>query len=401
MRRFTALDVPQAILMVKKSLGDDAIILKTRKVRKGGLLSFLAREMVEVTAASPDRNPASPTPPTDRAGDARRQLQAHPAIESVRELRDEIGDLKGQIRELTDQVKFDRMPSLPPHVARRYMDMVQAGMDERTAKELTQEVNLRFMGEQLEDKTLVDRELSGMIAARIPIRRLPATAGSRARVVALIGPTGVGKTTTMAKLVTSYRFWGRTPTTLVSADTYRVAALEQLKTFAAIAGLPMEAVYQPAAMKNVLARHQDKSAIFIDTAGRSQADTAKLEELASFLDAAAPDDVLLCLALATRLEDQLDVVERYRRLNPTGIIFTKLDESRGLGIIPAVLRAASLPATYFTCGQNVPDDILGANPRLLAELILKPELLVKEQKSRFEGWMERDKNADQRESRLA
>ncbi len=394
MRRFTAPVIGDALAMVRRTLGEDAVILRTRKVRRGGLLSFLSRELVEVTAASPDHKPLPCSQVTDRAAQLKRGLESVPAAGLVQDLREEISDLKGHVRELAEQVKFERMPSLPERLAERYKDMVRSGVEEHIAKELAQELNLRFKGEQLEEGELVDRELVGMLAARIPVRRPPPTAGKRSRIIALIGPTGVGKTTTLAKLVTSYRYWGRNDTALVSADTYRVAAIEQLKTFASIAGLPIETVYQPTAMRNVLNRHAQRDAIFIDTAGRSQADAEKLDELAAFLEAAQPDELLLCLSVSTRLEDQLDIIERYRRLKPTGIVFTKLDEGRGPGMIVSALENCSLPATYLTCGQNVPDDILTANPRKLAELILNPDGLSELQRTHFEEWIAAESRAE-------
>ena len=400
-RKFIAADMSQALALVKKSLGDEAVILRTRKVRKGGLVSFLSREMVEVTAASPDRKPLPQSPLQDRAGEARRQLESHPALGEMRELREELSELRGHVRELAESARYERMPSLPANLARCYKDMLGAGVNPKLATELAQEINIRFTGTQLEQSDLVEQELARMLANHIPVRHPHTQTGERTRIIALVGPTGVGKTTTMAKLVTSYRFWGRRPTTLISADTYRVAALEQLKTFAAIAGLPMESVYQPAAMKNVLQRHRDKAAVFIDTAGRSQADVAKLDELAAFLDAADPDEVLLCLSVAVRLEDQRDIIEKYRRLKPTGLIFTKLDESRSPGVIPSLLTESGLPATYLTVGQSVPDDVISATPKRLSALILKPDKLAALQRTHFESWIHAERSARKQEGEVA
>jgi len=393
-RRFTAPEMKQALAMVKRSLGEDAVILKTRKVKKGGLLSFLSRELIEVTAASPDRKLPMRKPAVDKLEDAKRGLDAHESVEVMRDLQEEVKELKGYVQDLSEQVKLERMPSLPSRLAGHFKAMVQAGVDDKVAKEFAQVLNLEFKGEELEDAALVDRTLIRMLSKKIPVRHPSKSIEGRARIIALVGPTGVGKTTTIAKLVTSYRYWGKSDTALVSADTYRVAAIEQLKTFAAIAGLPMEAVYQPAAMKNVLDRHSGRDAIFIDTAGRSQVDKEKLDELETFLTAAEPDEVLLCLSVTTRLEDQLDVVERYRRLKPTGIVFTKLDEGSGPGIILSTLVRVKLPLTYLTCGQNVPDDIITAEPARLAELILKPDSLNKLQRTHFEDWISAESGRD-------
>lgn len=386
-RRFRAPNITEALSQVRKTLGEEAIILRTRKVKRGGLLSFLTKDLVEVVAASPDRDIIDPARITEQSSKMRSTIHARPSNDLIRDLKDDVGQLKGDVHALVEQVKFDRMPSLPYHLAELYKQMVVSGVHEKLAKELTQAANIKLTGDELEDGDLVWKTVQAMLSNKIQFHQPTRTLQDRPKIIALIGPTGVGKTTTLAKLVTSYRYWGKNDTALVSADTYRVAAIEQLKTFASIAGIPMEAVYQPGTMQNILSRHRSRDAIFIDTAGRSQADTKRLEELTSFLETAEPDEVLLCLSISTRLEEQLDIIRRYQPLKPTGVIFTKLDETVGPGMIFSVLYAFTLPLTYITCGQNVPDDILTVNPDMLVQLILNPELLDNLKKTHFESWI--------------
>lgn len=405
-RKFIAPTIALALADVKRELGAEAIILRTRTVRKGGMLTFFTKDAVEVMAASPDRNPPESLAAADPASEIRRRLECRPSDTAVTELKNELSELKGHIREIADYARFERMPSLPPLLAERFKDLVRSGVDQRLAAELTEQVNLNFTGDQLENAALVDRELTRLIAGRVkvsrptitlpPLRSRGGVGGgypkkeAPAKVVALIGPTGVGKTTTLAKLVTNYRFWGGCDTAIVSADTYRVAALEQIKTFAAIAGLPMESVYQPAAMPTALGRHKQRDAVFVDTPGRSALDAPKLDELAAFLDAAEADERLLCLAINTRAEDQLDIIERYGRLKPTGIIFTKLDDSQHPGGALSVAERCDVPLAYLTCGQNVPDDIISADAGRIAELLLSPGGIGRAQKERFESWIAAD-----------
>jgi flagellar biosynthesis protein FlhF len=160
----------------------------------------------------------------------------------------------------------------------------------------------------------------------------------------------------------------------------------------------MEALYQPNAMENALSRHRTRDGICIDTAGRSPLDTERLEELASFIDAANPDEVLLCLSATTRFEDQLEAISHYSILKPTGIIFTKLDEVNGFGGILNILTYQALPLTVLTCGQNVPDDIVHPNPEQMAHLILHPNELVDLQKQRFSNWVKGENSAKRQET---
>jgi len=391
-RKFTAPTVGEALNNIKHELGEDAIILRTRNVKRGGVLSFLSREMVEVTAAAADRSLPPDREVASRSSEVERLLRTRAAIDNSSEIKEQLGELKEHIRMLAEQIRIERMPSLPPVLSSHLKDLVRNGVESRLACELTQHLNILYPGDALEKSEFTNAELRSAIAGMIKIRRPPLKSPNRARIVAIIGPTGVGKTTTLAKLVTSFRFWGRLNCALVSADTYRVAALEQLKTFAAIAGLPMESVYQPGAMKTALARHHQRDAIFIDTAGRSQTDPEKIIELAEFLVAAEPDEVLLCLNTSTRIEDQLDIIEHYSPLTPSGIIFTKLDETRTPGSILNILTQTSLPATFITCGQNVPDDIFMTEPRRLAEIILNPMKMTELLKSRFASWTTESSN---------
>ena len=389
-RKFVAPTIVEALSDIKRELGEDAVILRTKTVRKSGMFAFLAKDAVEVMAASPDRNPPESPAVVDQVAQIRRKLESRPSDSAVGELKDELSELKGHLREIAEQVKYERMPALPTHLANKYRTLVNAGISSQTATELTEQLNLAHNGEELENDELVTRELVEKIAQKIKVRLPAPKKNDKARIIALIGPTGVGKTTTLAKLATSYRFWGGSDTAIVSADTYRVAALEQIKTFAAIAGLPMEAVYQPGAMPTALGRHLHRDALFVDTPGRSQSDGQKLEELAAFLDAAQTDERLLCLSVNTRIEDQFDIIERYSRLNPTGIIFTKLDDSRHPGGILTVAERSNIPLTYITCGQNVPEDLVAIDRVKLAKHFLSPNVYGRQLQERFESWITAD-----------
>ncbi len=389
-RKFIAPTIGEALADIKKELGDDAVILRTKTVRKSGVLAFLAKDAVEVMAASPDRNPPESPAVVEQVAEIRRHLVNRPSDSAVGELKDELSELKGHLLEIAEHVKYDRMPTLPPLLADKYRTLVNAGTDSHLAAELTEQVNLAHGGDDLDNEELIRKALIDRISRKIKVRLPAIKKEGRAKIIALIGPTGVGKTTTLAKLATSYRFWGGSDVAIVSADTYRVAALEQIKTFAAIAGLPMEAVYQPGAMPTAMSRHYHRDALFVDTPGRSQSDSQKLEELSAFLEAAEADERLLCLAVNTRIEDQLDIIERYSRLNPTGIIFTKLDDSRHPGGVLTVAERSQIPLTYLTCGQNVPDDLVAADPYRLAKLLLSPNLFGRQQQERFESWIAAD-----------
>src|SRR5256885_1984087 len=184
----------------------------------------------------------------------------------------------------------------------------------------------------------------------------PAAPGLR-RVVALVGPTGVGKTTTVAKLAANFKLVHGLRPGLVTVDTYRIAAVEQLRTYAEIIDLPLAVANAPSEMKPALDELGDVDLVLIDTAGRSPRDEVKIRELADFLAEARPDEVHLVLSAVAGERSLRSAVERFSVVRADRLILTKLDEADGLGGVLAVLGHADRPVSYLTTGQAVPDDI--------------------------------------------
>lgn len=228
---------------------------------------------------------------------------------------------------------------------------------------------------QPETSALVGERARAALREIIPISRLPeslkADATGRPTLIALVGPTGVGKTTTIAKLAADYRLRRGLRVGILAADTYRIAAVEQLRTYAGIIGVPLHIVHAPADVEAALAALRGLDVVLLDTAGRSQRDQDRLSELESTLAAAAPDHTLLVLS-ATVSEPVLNqAAERFMGLRPTGLVFTKLDEAVQIG--PAVNTARKL-AIGFCCltdGQDVPDNIEPAHADRIAGLLLE------------------------------
>jgi flagellar biosynthesis protein FlhF len=205
-----------------------------------------------------------------------------------------------------------------------------------------------------------------------PILAVPGTR----RVVALVGPTGVGKTTTVAKLAANFKLVHGLRPGLVTVDTYRIAAVEQLRTYAEIIDLPLAVANEPAQMRDALESLGRVDLVLIDTAGRSPRDEVKIRELADFLAEAKPDEVHLVLSATSAERSLRAAVERFALARADRLILTKLDEADGLGGILAAIGQANLPVSYLTTGQAVPDDIEPADRRRLARLILGHEVVA-------------------------
>jgi flagellar biosynthesis protein FlhF len=184
--------------------------------------------------------------------------------------------------------------------------------------------------------------------------------------VALVGPTGVGKTTTIAKLAAGCRFREGKRVALITTDTYRIAGAQQLKSYAELIGLPYCVAPLPADLKRALANDRDADVIFIDTVGRSARRPDQLEELASYARGDHGCEVRLVLSATTKRADLLQAVESYRPLGFSSIIATKIDETATVGPVCEAALAAAVPISYLTTGQEVPDDIEEAQPLRLA-----------------------------------
>ena len=191
------------------------------------------------------------------------------------------------------------------------------------------------------------------------------------RIVALLGTTGVGKTTTLAKIAAKFVLEQRTNVALITADTYRISAVEQLKTYSDILELPLEIVYNPAELASAIERHRDNDLILIDTAGRSQHNEYQMRELEEFLRVNPRIEKHLVISATTKFTDARHIMNRFAQIEPDKVIFTKIDETASLGMIVNLLRNQKYSLSYITTGQSVPDDIESASANLLANLLLK------------------------------
>ena len=192
------------------------------------------------------------------------------------------------------------------------------------------------------------------------------------RIAALLGTTGVGKTTTLAKIAAKFVLEQQVTAALITADTYRISAVEQLRTYSDILGLPLEIVYSPSELSKAIVKHRTKDLILIDTAGRSQYNEFQMKELQDLLSINQRIEKNLVLSVTTKQSDAKDIIERFSVCEPDKIIFTKTDETSTLGsIMNLLLKQQRLSLSYLSNGQSVPDDIIAATPEALTDLLLR------------------------------
>ena len=261
--------------------------------------------------------------------------------------------LVGAVRSLCDEIAFTETAS------NFFMEKILADSELGS-----------LAAEQLQEA--VTSKISGYVMDRIPeVQEIRAGTTGRPKVVALVGPTGVGKTTTLAKLAAHFQLVEKKRVGLVTLDCYRIGAIEQLRRYAEILGLPLRTVTQPGNTAEAIEGFSDCDVILVDTAGRSQKDQERLVEVRDLLGEIGEVEVHLCLSLATAPEAMFAATESFRLVGYDRIIFTKRDESYRKGYLWDLFGLSQAPVSYVTCGQEVPEDIQEATREDICEMIVQ------------------------------
>jgi flagellar biosynthesis protein FlhF len=260
---------------------------------------------------------------------------------------------------------------LPTELAPHYQRLVNAGVSTELAASLLGATVRGCNVGVLRDERVLRERLRVEIRRRVHVQNGLSLEPGRCAVVALIGPTGVGKTTNLAKLGAQFAVRQRHQVAFVTADTYRVAAPDQLRVYADIIGLRMKIVNEPREMRAAIEELRGYDLVLIDTVGSSQFNRVQLDELHAMMEAAEPTEILLAAAANTPLDDLRHIGENFGKIGPTSLVFTKIDETRRFGAMYSMALETGLPLSYLSVGQNVPDDIVLAEPAMVANLVLE------------------------------
>jgi flagellar biosynthesis protein FlhF len=422
LKTYRARTMGDALAEVKRDLGKDAVILHTRAYKVGGWLGFGGRQMVEITAGSgmnvpPVRRVGPPSPPVPQdstpvhaaavaraygvttppkateplpAGrtpvDRPRAAPASPdrSVSDIDRELDAIKRMVGQVLRSTQaaarrSAAQGATAGVVPGgdhdtLVRHYLRLMEAEVAAEVADEVIAQVRGELCAAEMEDEGIVRQTVLRHLAAVIPSDAdvpgpTPVDDG-RPLTIALVGPTGVGKTTTIAKLAAAYKLRHGKKVALVTIDTYRIAAVDQLRTYAEIIGLPLKVALTPSDVAGACQALTDHDVVLIDTAGRSPADAGRICELSQFIAAARPHQTHLVLSGTASEAAMLDAASKFSPVTPDRVIFTKLDEAVNYGVLFGVARRIALRLSYVTTGQEVPDHIELGRPERLARLVL-------------------------------
>lgn len=383
-RRYEVADMPEALRRIRDDLGPDAVILDCRPLRPTGLLGLLRRSRrgLEVWAAPGAPAWADRPVPFSYLYPAPRPLPAEdaPAARLEEEIRASIARLESAVAELT---RSGRVGQLPGALQQQHRRLIERGLEVALAEELVQAVAEELSARALDSEELVASATRRHLERRIAVRGPIQVERGRGKVVFLVGPTGVGKTTTLAKLAAGFALVQRKRVVLATMDTYRIAAVPQLRTYADIMGLPTAVAYSPQELAELLARYADADLVLVDTPGRSHRRADQIAELRAFREVAPMAEVYLTVAAPTRYEDMLEIAESFAghlhvtadQMPPSdarldGLVLTKLDETTAYGAAVSLACRTGLPVSYLTTGQNVPEDLEVATSSRLAGLVV-------------------------------
>ncbi|HZJ83670.1 MAG TPA: flagellar biosynthesis protein FlhF, partial [Clostridia bacterium] len=327
-KRYIASTIQDAMSQVKIEMGSDAIILNTRKIKKKGLLGLFKKPLMEVTAAIDEPIPIAPTPSIE------------PIMEEMPENNDsfsEIGQKVDAIEEMMERLVFEisQKPSKSNEELLYQKNPIYEALinnevlpsNAQKIIEMTHELQKTY---NLDSSNCFERVIISSLGG-VPetIEFQP----EQRKVVLLVGPTGVGKTTTLAKLAAMFTIEQGKKVGLITADTYRIAAVDQLNTYAEILGIPIDIIYSPNQITNVLKRHEDKEIVLIDTAGRSIRDDGHVEEINNLISLGNIDEVFLVISCNTSPQGCINIIKHYNFLSKYKLIFTKVDETTTYGTI--------------------------------------------------------------------
>ncbi|MGE4497395.1 MAG: flagellar biosynthesis protein FlhF [Deferribacterales bacterium] len=433
-KKYEAYDMAEAMRMIKQELGSEAVILSTRKVVKNNSFGLFSKPLLEVTAAvdmderilmekTAKAKAARPKPqgadstyngfgkmaapkdeddfrPETFAADIRRPAQekvyrsetsrqanqAKPetyqqgGVDKLAELINTLGlnrfeslisdvaEIKKQMLEMKSALTENIVVDLPEQLKEFYSLMVKNGVDDVIAYKFLKRIEKRATAGLT--RSQIRNLIVQLLGDLIPIEKDYFSSLNR-KIVAFVGPTGVGKTTTVAKIAANLSLKLKKRVSLITIDNFRIGAVEQLKTYAEIVDIPLQVASSPEELQAILARTEGYDYVFVDSMGRSQFDTEQIGDLRRFLSAGDRMTVALVMSMSSNHAEMAETFENYGALMPEYVVFTKLDETKYFGPMVNLPIRKKTPVLLLSTGQNVPDDMEIPDGRKIASQILR------------------------------
>lgn len=388
-RKYQGSNETEAMLKVKEELGKEALIVSIKNIKPKGFYKLFKKPYVEVTAALDDKSMTDETDDKPLESFSEKLTKVQTQKEQEKNDADYIEKFQKLIENMTrssdDEEKNNNLNHFnsiaekfeeednnndeEPVIKVIYEQLLENDIKEEVANYLTnglaEMVSINKVN--IDDViSVIYKRIVKILSDNEPIQLNKTSA----KTVVFVGPTGVGKTTTIAKIASYFTLNLNKKVALVTADTYRIAAVEQLRTYANILNIPIKVVYTADELEDSIKLFKDKDLILVDTAGRSFKNKEHQDEIIQLVNNINDKEVFLVLSLTTKYNDLLDITKAYEDISDYKIVFTKLDETSSLGNVLNIKRKTGAKLSYVTFGQNVPDDISEINPHEVAKKIL-------------------------------
>lgn len=359
-KRYIVDSLPQAIQRIRVELGENAVILNTKETKTGGFLGLFQRKKLEVIAASEDSAPKDVVPSVPQ------EVNMAPVESEVLQRINQMEQLLG------DFIKNQNLPELQtPSVLAKWLKRLE---EQEVDEDVIQFIVKKIMSHHPSIDQQTEQEVAGIVLSTLTRLFQDGIAledvDPHATLITLIGPTGVGKTTTIAKLASRQVLFQRKKVGFLTADTFRIAAIEQLKTYANILNIPIEVVESPDQLKQSLVNLKNCQMIFMDSAGRNYLEEQYIEEINKYLSQKLKQENHLVLSMTTRWKDMRRIVEKMKSVQIDRVILTKWDESTCYGAALNLVYHYPYPLSFLSLGQGVPEDIMLADPEYMAKKIM-------------------------------
>ncbi|MDF2906571.1 MAG: hypothetical protein K0R34_1892 [Herbinix sp.] len=399
-KKFQANTETEAIMLAKEELGKDAIVMNIKTISPKGIYKLFRKSVVEITAALDENitykndkgKPAPASPPSrrtvfadviydDEPNDKQTKVAANFADTAPSAIEAKLNNLQSLLEKQIiekDRLETDKVEGKAVEANKNlaciqliYNQLVNNEVDEKYANQIIAEVEGNLKKDASMDNILAS--IYQKIILKLGQPKTIELIGKTPKFVFFIGPTGVGKTTTIAKIASKFKVSEKSKVAFLTADTYRIAAVEQLRTYANILGIPMNVIYSEEEMLKAKEEYSDYDLIFVDTAGRSHRNKDQRDDIENLINTIPEDEreIYLVLSATTKYQDLIKITEAYSEIIQYSLIFTKLDETSTIGNLYNIRMLTEAPLSYATFGQNVPDDISKVDAQGIAKQLLR------------------------------